>query len=52
MVLHPHAIGWPNRLQVLEQFLDHARGLPDLWNATSAAVRPALAAPPSPPPRT
>ena len=36
MVLHPHAIGWPNRLHVLEQFLDHARGLPELWYATSA----------------
>lgn len=36
MVLHPHAIGWPNRLLMLEQFLDHARDLPDLWNATSA----------------
>lgn len=36
MVLHPHAIGWPNRLHVLEQFLDYARGLPELWHATSA----------------
>jgi peptidoglycan/xylan/chitin deacetylase (PgdA/CDA1 family) len=36
MVLHPHAIAWPNRLHMLEQFLDHARGLPDLWHATSA----------------
>lgn len=36
LVLHPHAIGWPNRLHVLEQFLDHARGLPELWYATSA----------------
>jgi peptidoglycan-N-acetylglucosamine deacetylase len=36
MVLHPHAIGWPNRLHVLEQFLDHARDLPELWYATSA----------------
>ena len=36
MVLHPHAIGWPNRLHRLEQFLDHAKGLPGLWNATSA----------------
>jgi peptidoglycan/xylan/chitin deacetylase (PgdA/CDA1 family) len=35
MVLHPHAIGWPNRLHMLEQFLDHAAGLPELWNATS-----------------
>lgn len=37
MVLHPHAIAWPNRLHMLEQFLDHARGLPELWTATSAA---------------
>jgi peptidoglycan/xylan/chitin deacetylase (PgdA/CDA1 family) len=36
MVLHPHAIGWPNRLHVLEQFLDHAKSLPELWYATSA----------------
>jgi peptidoglycan/xylan/chitin deacetylase (PgdA/CDA1 family) len=36
MVLHPHAIGWPNRLHMLEQFLDHARSLPELWTATSA----------------
>ena len=35
MVLHPHAIGWPNRLLILEQFLDHAHGLPELWYATS-----------------
>jgi peptidoglycan-N-acetylglucosamine deacetylase len=35
MVLHPHAIGWPNRLLILEQFLDHARALPELWHATS-----------------
>jgi len=36
MVLHPHGIGWPNRLHMLEQFLDHAESLPALWNATSA----------------
>jgi len=36
MVLHPHAIGWPNRLLILEQLLDHARDLPELWHATSA----------------
>jgi peptidoglycan-N-acetylglucosamine deacetylase len=35
MVLHPYAIAWPNRLHLLEQFLDHAAHLPDLWNATS-----------------
>jgi peptidoglycan/xylan/chitin deacetylase (PgdA/CDA1 family) len=36
MVLHPHAIAWPNRLHLLEQFLEHARALPGLWRATSA----------------
>jgi peptidoglycan/xylan/chitin deacetylase (PgdA/CDA1 family) len=36
MVLHPHAIAWPNRLLMLDQFLDHAGNLPDLWHATSA----------------
>lgn len=37
MTLHPHGIGWPSRLHMLEQFLDHARRLPGLWYATSAA---------------
>lgn len=36
MVLHPHGIGWPSRIPVLERFLGHATALPDLWNATSA----------------
>lgn len=36
MVLHPHAIGWPSRLNMLEDFLGHARDLPELWHATSA----------------
>jgi peptidoglycan/xylan/chitin deacetylase (PgdA/CDA1 family) len=36
MVLHPHAIAWPNRLLMLEQFLAYARSLPNLWHATSA----------------
>jgi peptidoglycan/xylan/chitin deacetylase (PgdA/CDA1 family) len=36
MVLHPHAIAWPNRLHMLERFLDHVLALPGLWNATSA----------------
>ena len=35
MVLHPYAIAWPNRLHLLEQFLDHAGRLPDVWNPTS-----------------
>jgi peptidoglycan-N-acetylglucosamine deacetylase len=36
MVLHPHAIAWPNRLSLLEQFLDYASDLPEIWYATSA----------------
>jgi peptidoglycan/xylan/chitin deacetylase (PgdA/CDA1 family) len=34
MTLHPHHIGWCNRLQLLDDFLSYARGLPDLWNPT------------------
>ncbi len=36
MTLHPYAIGWPNRLQLLEDFLTYLRSLPALWNPTSA----------------
>ncbi len=36
MVLHPHAIGWPNRLLILEQFIEVLKGYPRLWNPTSA----------------
>jgi peptidoglycan/xylan/chitin deacetylase (PgdA/CDA1 family) len=36
MVLHPHAIAWPNRMLVLEQFIDVLQGYPRLWNPTSA----------------
>ena len=42
MVLHPHGIGWPNRLHMLEQFLDHAKGLPGLWNRHQRRLRAAL----------
>lgn len=35
MTLHPHAIAWPNRLQMLERTLSLADSLPGLWNATS-----------------
>jgi peptidoglycan-N-acetylglucosamine deacetylase len=35
MTLHPGAIGWCNRLQVLEDFFTHMRSLPGLWNPTS-----------------
>ena len=37
MTLHPHAAGWCNRAQVLDEFLAHAGALPDVWNPTSAA---------------
>jgi peptidoglycan-N-acetylglucosamine deacetylase len=37
MTLHPGAIGWCNRLQLLEDFFTHMRGYPGLWNPTSAA---------------
>lgn len=37
MTLHPHAIGWCNRAQLLDEFLAHVGRLPDVWNPTSAA---------------
>ena len=36
MTLHPAAIGWSNRLQMLEDFLTHMRSFPGLWNPTGA----------------
>jgi peptidoglycan/xylan/chitin deacetylase (PgdA/CDA1 family) len=36
MVLHPGAIGWCNRLQLLEEFFTHMRGFPGVWNPTSS----------------
>ncbi len=36
MVLHPGMIGWAHRLQLLEDFLAHARGFPGVWNPCSA----------------
>ncbi len=35
MTLHPAAIGWSNRLQMLEDFLAHMRSFPGLWNPTA-----------------
>ncbi|MEJ0018614.1 MAG: polysaccharide deacetylase family protein [Acetobacteraceae bacterium] len=35
MVLHPGAIGWCNRVQMLEEFLTLVREFPDVWNPTS-----------------
>jgi len=34
MTLHPYAIGWCNRLKLLEDFLGHMRARPGLWNPT------------------
>ena len=34
MTLHPHAIGWCNRLKLLEDFLGYMRGYPGIWNPT------------------
>ena len=34
MVLHPGAIGWCHRLQLLEDFLAHMRSFPGVWNPT------------------
>lgn len=36
MVLHPHAIGWCNRLRRLMSFLDELAGHDDVWNPTAA----------------
>lgn len=36
MTLHPSAIGWCNRLQLLEEFFAHMRNFPGLWNPTGA----------------
>jgi peptidoglycan-N-acetylglucosamine deacetylase len=36
MTLHPHAIGFPNRLRMLDTFLTLLTGFPLLWNATGA----------------
>jgi peptidoglycan/xylan/chitin deacetylase (PgdA/CDA1 family) len=36
MTLHPHHIGWCNRLQLLDDFLLYLRGRPGLWNPTGA----------------
>jgi hypothetical protein len=35
MTLHPGAVGWCNRLQLLEDFFTHMRDFPGLWNPTS-----------------
>ena len=35
MVLHPGAVGWCHRLQLLEDFIAHMRSFPGVWHATS-----------------
>ncbi len=34
MTLHPHAIGWCNRMKLLEDFFAYARDFPGIWNPT------------------
>jgi peptidoglycan-N-acetylglucosamine deacetylase len=34
MTLHPHAIGWCNRMKLLEDFLGYVHGFPGVWNPT------------------
>jgi len=34
MTLHPYAVGWCNRLKLLEDFFARLAGVPDLWNPT------------------
>jgi hypothetical protein len=36
MTLHPPHIGWPDRLQMLDELLAELRGYPSLWNPTAA----------------
>lgn len=36
--LHPHVIGQPFRMRALTQFLDYARGFPDVWFATREEI--------------
>jgi peptidoglycan-N-acetylglucosamine deacetylase len=38
MVLHPHAIAFPHRLQLLDRFLQHLRTYPGLWNPTGSEL--------------
>ncbi len=38
MTLHAHAIGWCNRLKLLENFLARLANHPGVWNPTSAQV--------------
>jgi peptidoglycan-N-acetylglucosamine deacetylase len=35
MVLHPGAVGWLHRLQLLDEFFAHMRSFPGVWHTTS-----------------
>ena len=36
--LHPHVIGQPFRIRALREFIDYARGFPDVWWATREEI--------------
>lgn len=38
MTLHPYAIGWCNRLKLLEDFFNRLADFPGLWNPTGEAL--------------
>lgn len=38
MTLHPYAVGWCNRLKLLEDFLAKVTARPGVWNATAGAA--------------
>ena len=38
MTLHPYAVGWCNRLKLLEDFLTRISELSDVWNPTAGEV--------------
>lgn len=38
MTLHPYAIGWCNRMKLLEDFLGRFRDIPGLWNPTATEL--------------
>jgi len=38
MTLHPYAVGWCNRLKLLEDFLTRISKLSDVWNPTAGEV--------------
>ncbi|MEK9751808.1 MAG: polysaccharide deacetylase family protein [Rhodospirillaceae bacterium] len=38
MTLHPYAIGWCNRIKLLEDFLGRLADVPGLWNPTGAEL--------------